>query len=93
MFRGSDRNEMARYAVIFQVGMEIAVPPAGGALLDWYLNTTPWFIVAGVVLGFTVGLFHLVQMSNRLEEVSRGRKSGEQQKTKSEDETPPPRSV
>jgi F0F1-type ATP synthase assembly protein I len=47
---------------ITTVGLEMVLPAVGGAYLDKRLGTTYWTLV-GVVLGFTVGMWHLLQMT------------------------------
>ena len=34
---------------------------AGGYLLDRWLNTTPWFMLVGLLLGMVVGFYELVK--------------------------------
>jgi F0F1-type ATP synthase assembly protein I len=67
MFGGSDRRELTRYTTIAQVGLEMAVPPGLGALVDAYFGVGPWGVVVGAVLGLIIGLLHLVQLVNREE--------------------------
>lgn len=64
----NDRQDLKRYAVLIQVGLEIAAPPAVGALIDRSLNSSPWGAAIGAALGLTVGLIHLVRMSNQEEQ-------------------------
>jgi hypothetical protein len=64
MFPGSgDQKELGRYLAIGQVGLEMAAPIALGWLFDSYTGWSPWGVVAGAVLGFVGGMFHLVQMT------------------------------
>jgi hypothetical protein len=49
-------------AKITTVGLEMALPAIGGGYLDRRLGTTYWALV-GVVLGVTVGMWHLLQMT------------------------------
>lgn len=44
----------------------IAVCTAGGYGLDRWLNTGPWLLIAGVGLGFTVGLVQLVRGAKKI---------------------------
>jgi ATP synthase protein I len=37
-----------------------------GYLLDRWLNTTPWMVVAGIVLGLTSAIIGLIRIMNRL---------------------------
>jgi hypothetical protein len=55
-----DPGELGFYFSLAQVGIEMVVPPVGGLLVDNYLGTRPWGVAAGAVLGFAVGILHLV---------------------------------
>jgi F0F1-type ATP synthase assembly protein I len=37
-----------------------------GYLLDWWLKTGPWMVIAGVILGLTSAIIGLVRVLNRL---------------------------
>jgi F0F1-type ATP synthase assembly protein I len=66
MFPGStDPKKLARYLALSQVGLEMVVPIALGAVLDHYLNWSPWGVVIGVILGLVGGLAHLVQLTRQ----------------------------
>ena len=52
--------DRARYAALAQVGTEMVAPLIVGLVLDFQLDTKPWLTLAGVVLGFAGGLYHLV---------------------------------
>jgi len=47
---------------ITTVGLEMFLPAVGGKYLDGWLGTRYWVLV-GLVLGFTVGFWHLLQMT------------------------------
>ena len=49
-------------AKITTVGLEMALPAIGGGYLDRHLDTSYWAPV-GLVLGFVVGFWHLLQMT------------------------------
>lgn len=49
------------------IGVEFALPPAAGYVLDTRLGTLPLATVCGLLLGFLVGMLHLVQMSRELQ--------------------------
>ena len=40
----------------------MAVPPAIGMWADDKLNTKPWLVILGAILGFTVSMFELVKL-------------------------------
>jgi len=54
------------------VGLEFALPPLGGAYLDHRAGTTPWLTLLGVVLGFAVGMMHILRIARG----DAGRKTG-----------------
>lgn len=58
-------DEMAWYATLAQLGMEMVVPIGLGLLLDYRLDTLPWLAVGGAVLGFVGGMVHMVYVMNR----------------------------
>ena len=37
-----------------------------GWLLDWWLKTGPWLLVAGIVVGSIVGLYEFVVITSRM---------------------------
>lgn len=63
MFGGSDRNELRKYFTLSQVGLEMVAPIGVGVLVDRYLDSSPWGVSVGAVLGLAVGLIHLVKLS------------------------------
>jgi F0F1-type ATP synthase assembly protein I len=62
-----DRKELGRYFALGQIGLEMVVPIVAGLLLDRFLGTTPWAVVAGAVLGLCGGFVHLVHQLNRMD--------------------------
>lgn len=50
-------------SVVTTIGMEMALPALLGSWLDRRWKTSPWCVVAGAVLGFAVGLTHLLQLA------------------------------
>ena len=55
-----DQRDMRRYMTLSQVGLEMVAPIGVGLALDHYLGWLPWGTVVGAVLGFSVGLVHLI---------------------------------
>lgn len=47
---------------VMSVGLEMALPAWLGSWLDKRWGTQPWMVTAGAVLGFTLGLMHLLSM-------------------------------
>lgn len=37
-----------------------------GLTLDRFLNTTPWFMIGGIFVGFATGLINLIRLSKEL---------------------------
>jgi hypothetical protein len=42
----------------------VSFPPLLGALLDHWLQTVPWFLLGGCVLGFAGGILQLVRLQD-----------------------------
>jgi F0F1-type ATP synthase assembly protein I len=63
--RPPDAREMRYYLSLAQTGLEMVVPLIVGLVIDYYAGTTPWFAIAGLVLGFVGGITHLVVMGNK----------------------------
>lgn len=47
------------------VGLEFVTPAIGGLILDRYAGTNPWGILGGVILGFIVGMTHLLRIAKQ----------------------------
>jgi ATP synthase protein I len=47
---------------ITTVALEMVLPTVGGGYLDRRLGTTYWTLI-GVIVGFLVGMWHLLQMT------------------------------
>lgn len=60
-----DPREMRRYMTLSQVGLEMVAPIGVGLGLDYLLGWLPWGVVVGAVLGFSVGLVHLILVMNK----------------------------
>jgi F0F1-type ATP synthase assembly protein I len=58
-------RELGFYYSLAQVGLEMVVPAGLGAVLDHYLEIRPWGVIVGAVLGFVVGLIHLIALVER----------------------------
>lgn len=72
MARSSEANKSARLALALSVGTVISANIVGGIvlgyLLDRWLHTGPWLVLAGLVLGTinaVIGLFRVVARLNR----------------------------
>ena len=64
------------------IGLQMAIPTGLGWWVDSTWKTTPWFMIAGVVLGFVVAMLELIKLakeSNRADSESSGRRSDKNQ--------------
>jgi ATP synthase protein I len=48
---------------ISTIGLEFALPPLAGVGLDRWWGTGPWATVVGAVLGFAVGMMHILRVA------------------------------
>lgn len=65
---GNERNSSEWYklaGVGFEFIVAIFILGGLGWWLDARLNTTPWLMIAGAVLGFAVGLWLLLKAASR----------------------------
>ena len=53
------------YAAGFTLFVTVASFTGLGWLLDKWLNTPPWFLIGGIVLGSAAGLFEFVRLSSK----------------------------
>lgn len=58
-------RQLGKYLELAQVGFEMVVPIALGVWLDGLLGWIPWLTVVGVILGLTLGLYHIVALTSR----------------------------
>jgi F0F1-type ATP synthase assembly protein I len=70
--RTPDAREMGYYLSLAQVGVEMVAPLIVGVVIDSYLDTTPWFLIAGTVVGFVGGIWHIVLLANKPDAARRG---------------------
>ena len=50
---------------LIAIGLEMALPAAGGYWLDLRIGTSPVFVILGAMLGFAAGMFHLLQIARQ----------------------------
>jgi F0F1-type ATP synthase assembly protein I len=72
-----DRKVLGRYIALSQIGMEMVAPILLGLVVDHYLSSAPWALVAGAVLGLCGGLLHLVHLLNKMDEKDSSRPNRE----------------
>ncbi|MFH1299846.1 MAG: AtpZ/AtpI family protein [Planctomycetota bacterium] len=53
------------------VGLEMSLPAFLGHWLDKKWGTTPWLTAIGAVLGFILGMIHLLRMAKEAEDKER----------------------
>jgi F0F1-type ATP synthase assembly protein I len=61
--QGPDRRQLGTYYAIAQVGLEMVVPIGIGWWADEQLGWAPWLLILGVILGFVLGIGHLVALT------------------------------
>ena len=66
-----DKEEINRksglaYAAAFSLFASVASGLLIGWLLDRWLGTRPWLLVAGIVLGSAAGFYELIRSSSKL---------------------------
>jgi F0F1-type ATP synthase assembly protein I len=54
-------------ARITTIGLEMALPAAGGFLLDRRIGTLPLFLVLGAMAGFAISIYHIIQIARSLD--------------------------
>jgi F0F1-type ATP synthase assembly protein I len=65
---GPDPREVGKYLAFPQVGMEMVAPIAAGWAVDYYLETGPWGVAVGAILGLVSGLWHLIILAKKFED-------------------------
>ena len=70
MSRRNDEDENRKsgvaYAAALSLFFSVAVMTGIGWLFDRWLNTNPWLMVAGLVLGAAVGFYEFIRLTSRL---------------------------
>lgn len=62
------RKSGVAYAAAISLFFSVATCLGLGYLLDRWLGTTPWLLVAGIVLGSAVGLYEFVRITSKISE-------------------------
>lgn len=62
------RKSGVAYAAAISLFFSVATCLGLGYLLDRWLGTAPWLLVAGIVLGSAVGLYEFVRITSRISE-------------------------
>lgn len=61
-----NRRSGAAYAAAFSLFASVISGMIVGWLLDRWLKTSPWLLVAGIVLGAAAGFYELVRATSKL---------------------------
>ena len=62
----TNRKSGIAYAAALNLFGLVAAFCGAGWLFDRWLETTPWLLVAGIVLGAAVGFYQLVRLTSKL---------------------------
>ena len=62
----TNRKSGLAYAAAFSLFASVVSGLIAGWLLDRWLGTKPWLLVAGLILGSAAGLYELIRLSSRL---------------------------
>ena len=54
------------YAAVFAIVSSILVCLVGGWLLDKWLGTSPWLVVAGLLVGTVIGFYEFIRIMSRV---------------------------
>lgn len=69
MPKTSDQNENRKAGFAYAAGITLVASVVSfcglGYLLDRWLGTDPWLLIAGIVLGSAAGLFEFVRLSSK----------------------------
>lgn len=60
------RKSGIAYAAAFSLFASVVSLGGLGWILDRWLNTSPWLVVSGVVLGAIVGFYQFVRLTSKL---------------------------
>lgn len=63
------------------VAVELVLPALGGYWLDGRWGTAPWLLIAGVIVGAVVSMYHLLQMIGPTRDSGRGKADKPEEKS------------
>jgi ATP synthase protein I len=61
-----NRKTGMAYAAAFTLFAAVVSGLIGGWLLDRWLGTGPWLLVAGIVLGSAAGFYEFIRITNKI---------------------------
>ena len=53
---------------VMSIGFQMTIPPVIGWWVDSKLQTTPWLLVLGTILGFSISMLELVKLAKDSED-------------------------
>jgi ATP synthase protein I len=62
-----NRKSSIAYAAALTLFFSVVTLLGLGWLLDRWLGTSPWLLVAGIVLGSALGLYEFVRLTSRID--------------------------
>jgi ATP synthase protein I len=62
-----NRRSGIAYAAALSLFFSVATLLGLGWLLDRWLNTSPWLMVAGIVVGSILGLYEFVRLTSKMD--------------------------
>ena len=62
----TNRKSGLAYAAAFSLFSAVLAGLIAGWLMDRWLGTRPWLLVAGIVLGAVVGFYQFIRVTSRL---------------------------
>ena len=62
----TNRKSGVAYAAALSLFVSVAALCGAGWLLDRWLGTKPWLMVAGIVVGAAAGFYELVRLSSKI---------------------------
>jgi ATP synthase protein I len=63
---GPNQKSGIAYAAGFTLFMSVATLTIVGWVVDKWAGTSPWFLLAGIVLGAIAGFYQFVRLTSRL---------------------------
>jgi ATP synthase protein I len=62
----TNRKSGLAYAAAFSLFSAVVAGLIAGWLLDRWLGTQPWLLIAGIVLGAVAGFYQFIRVSSKL---------------------------
>jgi ATP synthase protein I len=65
--RDVNRRSAVMYSAALSIFFSVLVGFGVGWVLDRWLGTTPWLVVAGIVLGSALGFYEFIRLTSKLD--------------------------